>query len=496
MATPKRTNRSAYGEYGLTELDGYEVPFLSASTASSLVPTPGTYVSDFAHGRGGLTSALGWSSNSTSGKLARGAAAFGVEAIPKRYSSEEFGGMRLSGNPAEPLSYDFVNLDQAAKRFNIDKSEFKPYEVPVAGNTIDSETGSQTSGIVQYLYDSEGSSAGSKPLTRTVSVDEQVFNKLNELTKDYYSYTADTLVPGKATEGGEKSFQTVLYKQEGDVLKPIAKPIEHGGMQNYDVYAGSTGGFSLSELIQGIAPVAALAIGGPLLDAALVGGAAAGAGGSIGGINLGGAFVPTAGSGASFTLPAAAAAGAGGSIGGINLGGAFTPTAGSGASFAVPGTAGAGSSLLGPTYAELGLTGVEGGLAGPTYGELGLTGLELGTEASTGAPIFDYSQEVILSPNGNYIPANTLPSEIAGLDESIRIAGEAAIKAAPSISPSQAVNALRGASGLLGGPQQPTQQGAAPTPQNITPRGQVDYSGILSLLQIPSPRRNMYSLLG
>jgi hypothetical protein len=194
---------------------------------------------------------------------------------------------------------------------------------------------------------------------------------------------------------------------------------------------------------------------------------------------------------------AEAGAGAGGSIGGIELGGAFVPTAGSGASFVVPGAAGAGSSLLGPTYAELGLTGVEGGLAGPTYGELGLTGLELGTEASTGAPIFDYSQEVILSPGGNYIPANTLPSEIAGLDESIRLAGEAAIKAAPSISPSQAVNALRGATGLLGGGQQGT-PGAA-TAQfrgNTMPQGAVDYSGIINLLQTRSPQRNPYSLLG
>lgn len=176
--------------------------------------------------------------------------------------------------------------------------------------------------------------------------------------------------------------------------------------------------------------------------------------------------------------------------------GGFTASPGSGASFAVPETAGAGSSLLGPTYGELGLTGVEGGLAGPTYGELGLTGLELGTEASTGAPIFDYSQDVILSPGGNYIPANTLPSEIAGMDESIRIAGEAALKAAPSISPSQAVNTLRGASGLLGG-QQGTPAGATAQFRGSTiPQGGVDYSGILNLLQARSPQRNPYSLLG
>jgi hypothetical protein len=194
---------------------------------------------------------------------------------------------------------------------------------------------------------------------------------------------------------------------------------------------------------------------------------------------------------------AGAGAGAGGSIGGIELGGAFVPTAGSGASFVVPGAAGAGSSLLGPTYGELGLTGVEGGLAGPTYGELGLTGLELGTEASTGAPIFDYSQEVILSPGGNYIPANTLPSEIAGLDESIRIAGEAAIKAAPStISPSQAVNTLRGASGLLGGQQGTPAAATAQFRGSTVPQGAVDYSGILNLLQTRAQQRNPYSLLG
>jgi hypothetical protein len=232
--------------------------------------------------------------------------------------------------------------------------------------------------------------------------------------------------------------------------------------------------------------------------AGAAGGTAAGSGLSAAELLAVGGFTPAAGSGASFAIPGAIAtgAGAGGSIGGIELGGAFLPTAGSGASFAVPGTAGVGSSLLGPTYAELGLTGVEGGLAGPTYGELGLTGLELGTEASTGAPIFDYSQEVILSPGGNYIPATTLPSEIAGLDAEILKAGEAAIKAAPSISPFQAVNALRGASGLLGG-----QQGtlAAATQQfrgSTVPQGAVDYSGILNLLQARMPQRNPNSLLG
>jgi hypothetical protein len=115
--------------------------------------------------------------------------------------------------------------------------------------------------------------------------------------------------------------------------------------QNRSVIAGKAAdakNFGLEGTIRGILPVAALALGGPLLDAALSAGTAA-----------------------------STASGAGGSYGGINLGGAFTPTAGSGASFALPATSG----LMGPTYAELGITGVEGGLAGPTYGELGYTGL-------------------------------------------------------------------------------------------------------------------------
>jgi hypothetical protein len=155
----------------------------------------------------------------------------------------------------------------------------------------------------------------------------------------------------------------------------FSENVNLSGAQNQKVIAGKAADakyFGTEGLVRGLLPIAALAVGGPMLDAALTAGtaaSAAGAGGSYGGINLGGAFAPTAGSGASFTLPAAA--GAGGSYGGINLGGAFTPTAGSGASFTLPSSAG----LMGPTYAELGVTGVEGGLAGPTYAELGYTGL-------------------------------------------------------------------------------------------------------------------------
>ena len=121
--------------------------------------------------------------------------------------------------------------------------------------------------------------------------------------------------------------------------------------------------------------------------------------------------------------------------------------------------AGVGSALMGPTYQELGVTGVEGGLAGPTYAELGYTGLN----------------------NAEAIAA-----------------ADAAAKAAAitSISPGQAIQGLRIASGLLGG-QQGTPAGATAQFRGSTmPQGSVDYSGILNLLQTRAPQRNPNSLLG
>ena len=75
----------------------------------------------------------------------------------------------------------------------------------------------------------------------------------------------------------------------------------------------------------------------------------------------------------------------------------------------------------------------------------------------------------------------------------------AAAKELPTrISPMQALQGLRSASGLLGGGQQPQQQ---PTPQmqmggrQQMPQGAVDYSGIYNLLALQRAR-NPNSLLG
>jgi hypothetical protein len=157
------------------------------------------------------------------------------------------------------------------------------------------------------------------------------------------------------------------------------------------------------------------------------------------------------------------------------------------------------AALMGPTYGELGYTGLSEGLMGPTYGELGVTGLEAGSVGAGGAPVYDFSQEVILSPEGNYIPANTLPSEIAGLDAEISAAGKEAL--AKYGGPSTAQKAMRGLSaarGLLAQqpqpqPRQQLQVGGAVT----NPRGAVDYSGLYNLLSPRvTQRRNPNSLLG
>ena len=119
----------------------------------------------------------------------------------------------------------------------------------------------------------------------------------------------------------------------------------------------------------------------------------------------------------------------------------------------------------------------------------------LGGAVGGGAPIVDYSAEVVLSPGGNYVPATTLPTEMAALDAEIA----AAAKAAPTkISPMQAIQGIRSASGLLGGGQQQQAQ-AYPQMQmggrTQMPQGAVDYSGLYNLLATQRAR-NPNSLLG
>jgi hypothetical protein len=126
-----------------------------------------------------------------------------------------------------------------------------------------------------------------------------------------------------------------------------------------------------------------------------------------------------------------------------------------------------------------------------------LGGTALATAAS-GAPITDYSTEAIVTPQGNVIPANTLPTEIAGMDAQIGAAGKQAMaKYGGGMSTLQ--KTMLGANmarGLLGSAmpmqQNPYQQQVA---RQQMPGGAVDYSGLLALLSPRSAQRKT-SLLG
>jgi hypothetical protein len=289
--------------------------------------------------------------------------------------------------------------------------------------------------------------------------------------------------------------------------KAVTQPVGRG-LSELDKFVGREipGGWAT---VGAAAAIIAAPYAAPYLGGAGAAGAA-GAGGSIGGISAGGAFVPAAGSAASFTVPGVAAAGTAAASAGIASEAgqaAFFEALATGATGAEAVSAGlaaeslaAPAALLGPTYGELGYSGLSEGLLGPSYSELGLTGLESGSFAGGGgAPVFDFSQEVILSPNGNYIPANTLPSEIAGLDIQISEAGKEALAKYGGPSTSQkAIRGLNAARGLLAQqpqpmPRQQLQIGGAVT----NPRGAVDYSGLLNLLSPrTAQRRNPNSLLG
>ena len=62
MAEAKKINRSVYGQYGLTQLDGFEVPYLSASQAERLAQ-PGERWQNASHEKGSYIKDLGWSGN-------------------------------------------------------------------------------------------------------------------------------------------------------------------------------------------------------------------------------------------------------------------------------------------------------------------------------------------------------------------------------------------------------------------------------------------------
>jgi hypothetical protein len=137
----------------------------------------------------------------------------------------------------------------------------------------------------------------------------------------------------------------------------------------------------------------------------------------------------------------------------------------------------------------------------PAQGSVGGAGLGLSAELAPGTILGSglpgggaIGASYALGANG--LPAtNLLGQPIAA--SSIGFGDiPATVTSGLSVGVGDALNAARLGKGLLGGQQQPTQPTATPRPQSIMPRGQVDYSGILNLLQARSPQRNPYSLLG
>jgi hypothetical protein len=299
----------------------------------------------------------------------------------------------------------------------------------------------------------------------------------------------------KMTELAPKALEAGLSAQQIDSI--VGQGFSAASAQNQqrivnEQQSGGSG-FNLGELIRGVAPIAAFAIGAPFLDAALAGGAAAAAGGGAAGGTATGTGLTGGFGGSTGLLGGTGAAGFGGAGSAAGIAGTQA-AAGLGVA--------AGSALPAAGMAVGGLPSTVGSLSAalPAQGSVGGAGLlsaELapGTILGSGLPGGGaIGASYALGANGlpatglfgQPIPASSIG--FGGIPETVT--------SGLSIGVGDALNAARLGSGLIGGAAQPTPQAAAPQPQNIIPRGQVDYSGILNLLQVPSPQRNMYSLLG
>jgi len=109
--------------------------------------------------------------------------------------------------------------------------------------------------------------------------------------------------------------------------------------------------------------------------------------------------------------------------------------------------------------------------------------------------------EFLLTPNVTTVIPGELGDIILDANGNVVLSSGSDIQAAPSsfkITPGQALQGLRGASGLLGGRQQQAQaypQMQMGGVQERMPQGAVDYSGLYNLLALQN-RRNPNSLLG
>jgi len=228
---------------------------------------------------------------------------------------------------------------------------------------------------------------------------------------------------------------------------------------------------------------------------------------SAAGLAGGGAFVPAAGSGAVFTLPAVEAGVAAATSAGIasEVGqAAFFDALATGATGSEAISAGLAAEAIAPAASSaltteqiLGSTGFT-----PAQGSGASFAIDPNaayTTASTGAPVYDKSSPVDITPGGNTVPAGTSAEDMAAYDLTQKSAGEEAIKKYGGMSTAQkSILGLNAARGLLAQQPRPQQMPQMQVGRAVTnPSGAVDYSGLLNLLSPKTPKRsNPYSLLG
>jgi hypothetical protein len=229
---------------------------------------------------------------------------------------------------------------------------------------------------------------------------------------------------------------------------------------------------------------------------------------SAAGLAGGGAFVPAAGSGAVFTLPAVEAGVAAATSAGI------ASEVGQAAFFDALATGATGSEAISAGLAAESLVAPAASSALTTEQILGSTGFVPAegsgasfaidptaayTTASSGAPVYDFSEPVDITPGGNTVPAGTSPQDMAAYDLTQKSVGEEALKKYGGMSTSQkAMMGIMAARGLLAQQPRPQQMPQMQVGRAVTnPSGAVDYSGLLNLLSPRTPSRsNPYSLLG
>lgn len=244
----KTTERVRYGDYGLVNVGGKDIPILNANVIDSFFgnANSGT-MQDFSHDRGNYTRDLGWTSNSASNMIAKGADALGVT----KYTSEYGNG--------------YTGLEEAAKLMGIDPNQFQDKQVQAVTQPGFNESGGVVfGGEPMFQTDEFGNRT---PVMQTITAQDQLYDAVGAAAKDIYRVTMDSLDPGKAVEGGAQSFNTVFYQKAGDKLVPISAPQEHGGMQNAAVYQPKDFGFGYyaqGPMIVGSAALAWTGVGAGL----------------------------------------------------------------------------------------------------------------------------------------------------------------------------------------------------------------------------------------